>query len=565
MLIQALYQYAKANDLGASPFEKKTMGRRLVIGPKGFVRFEKVDDEILVPGGNRTSGLKPYHLHDKAEYVLGHSLEGADRAKVRYDAFWAYTRETLAAVGDKAALAAVEALIADEGWLKKIPKGEIKGCVGIALEGDTGYLVEREATVKDEWRKCREKLAPKGSQVCAITGEACEAVRLHDRIQNVNGTGGATALISFNQKTATSGADQGLNFTVSFAALNSLLETNRASFGKTMCAVFWGPSGAQAIATVVDLYAKEEARVAAWEVVRSMADSREPLHFAFFKGSKSRIAVLNYDVVTTGDVVRELLRYHADFSEAIAERDRVLRRDTPTIMPSVSGNVQSAVPNKGAAFAELTVAEAVRNILLGRKLPRKVVIGLLHALRPIDIVKNRVSALWAMRWLEYQGDQGVRRGPREKNMKSENDLNEPQIHEYVIEGNDLDAYQLGRLVALSVSLKLAALGRHVSNDGAVMALGHAARSPASYLNRCTRDFNINSQKVRGRLVQLTLEVWRLIQTDISSRTTPLSLADTGALNQGYMHQTAYNRALSNFRRAVRKAKEEKNVVADAAE
>jgi hypothetical protein len=561
MLIRALYEHAKANGLGLSPFEKKTLAHRLVLGPKGFVRFESADREVAVPIESRSASTpKPYSLHDTAEYVLGVG-KATERAHDRCEAFWERTREILVEVGDKVALLAVDAAIADKSWLKKLPKGKIEGWVGLALDGEERFIVERDPLVDHEKARFAAQSAAGGPHFCAVTGESCTAVRLHDKIKGINGTGGGTALIAFNQQTATDGLSQGLNFTLSprvmkgyTAALNQLLRTNRASFGETTCGVFWGPKDADAIARVVDLYTKNDVRAAAWDRVRSMQDCDELLHLIFFKGSRSRAAVLNYDVVPTKVVVAELLRYYGDFSEALAERDRILKRNEPSPMPSLAGNIQNAAPGTELEFADLDVAVSVRNVLLGRKLPRRVIYGLLRTLQPADVVKNKLHALWAMRWLEHQGD--VQTGPRKGVMKNEPHV-EPKIEDFVIEDNSIDTYQLGRLVALGVSLRYIALGRALTNDGALASLTRAMQCPAAFARASTRDFVVHSPKARGSLiVQLSMDVWTRIKTDLLSRTTPLTLAEVGSLHQGYMHQMAYNRAIAAHKRAMREAKKD---------
>lgn len=575
-LIHDLYEYAKANDLGTTPFKKEWIDHRLVLGSGGVVRIEEMEKTDLlqsvdVLAESRTGGTFSYALRDTPEYVLGTVDTTAARAEKRFESFWKRTEQMLAEAGDAQALMVVKAAMRDQSWKLSMPK--LKGRVGLAIEGDDRFMIERSAVVECEMEKFRVKLSAAGDAVCLVTGNACDPVLLHDRIEGVPGTGGATPLISFNQKTAADGLEQGLNFPICLdvmkrytSGLNQLLETSAAILSKNTCAVFWGPSEAAAIAAVMSLYTKWEPRAAAWAIIESMRGSTEPLHVAFFKGSKSRIAVLSYEVVKTCDVVDALLRYRDHFAAVLAEQ-RWTEGDA-AIVPSVAGSFKwrrlerTKDEGKKREFDGLTIADAVKSVLFGRRLPRQVTIEMINMLRPIDIVGRRASAIWAMSWLEFQdNDVGVTR----RTIMKKNGSEEPKVEDIVVVDNDIEAYHLGRLIAMIASLRRLALRRTPGSDKVTEALELAGSCPASYAKHFSRDFEVYSKKATGILTRITLEIWQKLKGDLVRRTVPLDQCDYGSMVQGYMNQTHFNRERSKYLRKMRKMKEKAAAEKAAAE
>lgn len=561
MLIRDLYDYAVAHGLGLVPCEEKRIQNVLVLGRRGFVRVDP-GVTVMIPIASRSAGTNPRVLHDVPEYVFGTIATSRDRASRRFDAFWARTREVLSLAGDDEALRAVAAAMADRRWIDSPAIRAIeKGWIALALDGDRSPMLARPGVVRQIRREFDSSMDAPGDAFCLVTGKSCVPVRVHDKIVTIPGTGkngraASAVLLSWNMKTAADGLEKGDNFPMSFraskgwtAALNHIAAASCARFGDHVSMVFWGPASAHAIAKVVDRFSKRDDRIAAWAVVESLRDSEEPLHVACFKGSQSRIALLDYSVVPTKVVVERILRYRDHFAELMEEFE------SEPAVPSIAGNLASILSAK-REFSDRAIMDATIGVLFDRPMPRGVIGALLHLLQPVDVVKRRRSALWAMRWLEWRDDEssGVTGPARRIIVEKKSSAEEPRIEDAVVVDNDVEAYHLGRLVALVDEIQYRSLRRRVGGNKAIVGLGRARQCPASYAAEFVRDFNVHAPNVGGTIVAITMETWQHLKGELSMRTTPLTQAEGGALTQGYMQQLSFNRRFSKYQSEVRKAK-----------
>lgn len=578
MLIENLYQYAVENGL-LLPFVDRSLAFRLNLDANGFVDLVKVDDTVAVPRtpprGNKVEG---YHLHDTPLFVFGRPDSDSDkhkkRAAVGTAAFWAFTDQILTAAGDEEALQAVQAAKADSSWIKKALKtvGDSKGFTGLAFEGT--YLLDRpkvRAYLKRQFEKSCEEAS--GPDICMVTGKSCTAVRCHEAIKGVPGTGSGAALISFHMKSVCSPSfEQGDNYPMSYtamsgytSALNTLMETSSAIIttdqkkGGT-CAVVWGPPEANAIAKVVNLFSNPEDRKAAWEVVEQLQTSTEMLHILFLKGSKGRIAILSYDLRPVAEVAKSLCRFREVFGD--------------------EASIASALDHTGSekGYQPLSVPEklaATRALLFGQQLPEQLISSLSGALNPKDVVNTERWAIKQLQWL----DLGEVLGGDPPTVhwrtlwKKERMINEkPRIENYLNEPDVLREkdwfFAVGRLINLLIVVQRQALGREVPSSYSTQ-VNLAVTNTAAWLVDFGRSLDIYEDKLnRRRYFDRTFLKMAL---DLLGKLPPIedrplrSVREAASVQRGYYAQRLFATDYFAWKKAEREAKAAKAEESVAAE
>lgn len=224
MIIQALYQryqHLSANpDSGVSPlhFSSGKVTYLLILNRDGElidvqdIRLQEGKKKrplvLIVPEQKtRSSGIKPYFLCDKAEYILGHYalMPGEqETAKKRKDALDKYnaSRELALTVLEKTNSVLVQALLkfydvwnpeavrehpALQPFMDDLDKGIDTNMI-FCVDSVTDLLHEQKE-VKEAWlRRCLELESDVEYEAqCLLTGEVTSIARLHDKIKGVRG------------------------------------------------------------------------------------------------------------------------------------------------------------------------------------------------------------------------------------------------------------------------------------------------------------------------------------------------------------------------------------------
>jgi hypothetical protein len=574
-LLHDLLDYAIQEKL-FTPFWAVSVNAKLIIGANGYVGIEPFDKgvrRISVPIVKRTGlVVRPYALYDNEEYSLGVVLD-EDRSKQRFDAYWEQTEEHVRKAGDRKALAAVRATMANWRWLKgaratveKIQsamKGESRHVMlALALE-DGELLVERPAIRKYFETTLEDSMSDEdGPDTCLTTGRKCTAVLTHDAIQGVPGAGGNFPLVSFNQATSRQGnLQQGRMFPMSTfamkgytAGLNALVANNRFNISPSACGLVWGTKAAPHIARVISL-AKQEDLQPAWAALEAFRTSDETLRVLFLKGSQARQAVLSYRTVPTKTAVETLLRFREHFRTDYAE-------------PSVLSRLRAVSPSTGKdnesrqlidGMSKVRAIEAMLNGGTGSGekpmlIPADVISRIVHALSPAHLVDDRDSAKAAqyaarcqLAWFEFVLFEKPNLPGRRSHMENE----EPRIDAYVHQkGDRLDAYNIGRAIALEEAIR----GQAHQRDYGASSMPMASINPAVWCQDHARRIRTYVEKLgrRGRkgthFTRLLDEVMIGIDVTTISRTTPFSAVEQAQLCLGYSQQQGYIKAYRRWQR-----------------
>jgi len=156
--------------------------------------------------GGRTSGVKPFFLWDKADYVFGYSPGGKpDRQREAFEAFRDLHLAQEVAIDDPAYRAlcnylrqwdpklAAEHPLLQERWDEFATANFV-----FQREADIP-LVHEKTAVKTAWKRFKESQASDTMGQCLVTGETTSLASLHASIKGVaGGQSSGAALVSFN-------------------------------------------------------------------------------------------------------------------------------------------------------------------------------------------------------------------------------------------------------------------------------------------------------------------------------------------------------------------------------
>jgi CRISPR-associated protein Csd1 len=467
MIIQSLYQ--RYLDLAADPssgvsalyfssgkisyvLELETDGRLAAFldvrdhsGKKPLPRTVTVPEQT-----SRSSGIVPFFLTDKAEYVIGYyalsskeaeTVKKSSDARRKYEAFKDLAVKVLKDVEDIAAKAVLAFL---EQWdvakvrehpllqahMSDLDKG-IDTNIAFKLRGQLALVHELE-TVKSAWIRYRQEqdsVSEYDSQ-CLITGEMDVPIaKTHGKIKGVRGAQQAGAsLVSFNFRSAESyGKDHQQSYnspvgkTAMFGyttALNHLLASprNRMLMGD-MTVVFWSGSKEAAeeveafFAGAVDPNAAapvEETSLTAQlkdAIVRIRKGDRleanmvpqgdTPFFVLGLSPNNARLAVRFFWQGNLGDMVEKLGQHAADFSLASADGWREEHPSSYRILEETR-RVGSDGKKVGDEPPARLGGELFRSILLGTAYPYSLYTSILNRVRADGIVNPlRVSIIKA--------------------------------------------------------------------------------------------------------------------------------------------------------------------------
>ena len=501
MIIQALYQryldLANDPDSGISPlyFSAGKVTYLLEIDESGElvgvrdIRNESGKKKVpltmnLPEQASRSSGVFPYFLSDKAEYILGYypnlstekeTLKKSSDALRKHEASRKLARLVLEGIDDPAAQAV---LLFYEKWnaeqvrehpllltlREELDKGIDTNMI-FRLNTQNAYIHDSPA-IKEAWIKYREQAdaTTEFEGQCLLTGENNAPIaRTHDKIKGVRGAQAAGAsLISFNFRSAESyGKDsmQSYNSPVSktamfgyTTALNHLLSSsrNRTWIGD-MTLVFW--SGKPAVAEEIEPFLaayfdptsdKGEDVELTGQLKGVLDRSREgkrldmsmiphsevPFYVLGLSPNNARAAVRFFWQGNFGDLVLRLGQHAADFAlKGYTERDD----ETPTIYRILSETMRVGSDGKkvGDGPPPSLSGQLFRAVIEGKAYPYSLFVQIINRVRADGIINPLRTAIIKAYLLRYNRD----RFEEELSVNVNPQANEP-------------AYRLGRLFAV---------------------------------------------------------------------------------------------------------------------
>ncbi|MFW6106850.1 MAG: type I-C CRISPR-associated protein Cas8c/Csd1, partial [bacterium] len=246
MILQALNRYydrarnEAENEVPPYGFSVQRISFCVVLEPDGTLydihdlrvpdgrRLKPVSLALPHPGGKRTSGIRPYFLWDKTDYVFGRNADTEAQGNKRKEdllrkAFAAFRKLHLAMQEriQSEPYAAVCRFLED--WdptqADALPYWpEMSGQNLVFLIRATSGYVHEDPEVREAWARFLESRQKGPVARCLITNELAPIARTHAPIRNVRGGGGKAdkSIVSFNEKAFESyGKDQAYNAPVS--------------------------------------------------------------------------------------------------------------------------------------------------------------------------------------------------------------------------------------------------------------------------------------------------------------------------------------------------------------
>lgn len=466
MIIQSLYeryvQLSADPDSGVCPpnYSVGKVSFVLELSPEGeltnVLDLREMNGKKLVPRqmivpeqGSRSSGIKPYFLSDKAEYMLGHyPLTGkpGEENKKMNDARrkFAASRELhwriLGSSEDETAKAIVAFFAA---WnpekvrqhprlrdvLDDLDKG-IDTNVVFRIAGQQGFAHQQRA-IRAIWEKnCEQEQPYSDTGQCLVTGTPDESIaKTHDiKIKGVRGSQAAgAALVSFNAPAFLSyDKEQSFNAPVSktaafgyATALNHLLGSERnciRNFGD-MTVVFWsGPSPAsrELETFFADFIAQEEiaaaapaedasltahlkdvmkrARAGAKLTADMLPETSTPFYILGLSPNNARLAVRFFWQGDFSTLLNKLVQHASDF--AITGK-KSSEPDHPTLTRIVRETMRAGSDGKkvGEEPPASLKGDMFRAVIQGTAYPYSLFVSIINRIRADGIVSRLRAAI----------------------------------------------------------------------------------------------------------------------------------------------------------------------------
>ena len=241
MILDSLVQYYRAlvssGDTSVSPFgyttEKISLALEIdeegnLIGLLPQIGVDSRGKPVnyvsyCVPShGTRTSGIKPFFLVDKTDYLLGISINKKTGeltlSEDRFEASKEFHRNILSGAKGMMAQAILNffAKWNPKAWKENETLGGnirnlmIAGFSSFVLDGEWSF---RDEEVRTHWSNYSSGMSDGKSGICLITGERTSVIELHRGIKSVSGgQSSGTFLVSFNCDSFSSyGKSQGAN------------------------------------------------------------------------------------------------------------------------------------------------------------------------------------------------------------------------------------------------------------------------------------------------------------------------------------------------------------------
>jgi CRISPR-associated protein Csd1 len=535
---------------------------------------------MLVPLGERTSGIEPRFLWDNSSYVLGVS----ERSKRRANEHEQFVNRQIDIIGTStdAGLRAIVLFLRKwkhvEFDVRDLNREAIDTNLVFHLDGDRTFVHERPAA-KELWRAHLAQQVAGKEMTCLITGENAPVALTHPKIRNLGGPQADTYIVSFNQEAFTSyGKSQNENAPVSeraaFAyttALNHLLTPyrvddkgrpqyrNRVQIADA-ATVFWAESHAPAEEELVsalfapppddhadgdnlaaeprfDAGAAAKVRdilnqIAKGRPLRDVApELREGTRF-FVLGlapNAARIAVRFWHQDTLGNLTRRFGEHYRDLAIEPSPW-----RTPPAIWRLLH---ETAVQRKTDNIPPHLAGEVMRAILTGGRYPRSLLANVVMRMRSDrderDPRTNRV------RWRAVNGLRAaickacLNRDARLTGRKEGIPVS--------LDKSDLNpGYRLGRLFAVLEAAQVAALG-NINATIRDRYYGAAAATPTSVFPLLMKNYKNHLKNVRTRKGErlgnwYEKRVGEIVDGLDGVFPRSLSLEDQGRFAIGYYHE-----------------------------
>ncbi len=536
------------------------------VNEKGKVDKKK---HIVPKQEKRTSGIKPYFLCDKAEYLFGSALSMREACRDGTKSLW---REVLANTAIESpeihALHAFLNLVSeqlaeqlqcliDEDLRKMLSNGGL--CV--LKYAATGNFFHRDLHMQHAWESYYRKSSGNSEDshklMCLITGEPTpvqQIARLHPNIKNVVGaqTAGA-AIVSFNIDSFCSyGRDQSYNAPTSQKAADAygyvlnrfLADPNHRVRMNDTTVVFWAESGSSdeqdLLSSFLQDFQGDETSYPDEESVRvrvksAMTRIRQGQQFSDTFGdldsstkfyvlglspNAARLSVRFWYTGTLGEIGEKVWQHYKDLSIIGLDRSPTIREllreiavghDWGNIPPNMEGQMLRSIL-LGLPYSRAVFAQLMNRIRAESDDPKK-------GLYKIGSVRAAMIKAYLLR--QYRG--------------SKNSL-EGEITVALNEQSTSVPYNLGRLFACLEKTQVSALGQGINATIRDRFWGAASTTPANVFPRLLRltQHHIAKDEEWGRSNdQRIQEVMNALPQQFPRR---LTLEEQGMFALGYYHQ-----------------------------
>lgn len=514
---------------------------------------------MLVPLGERTSGIRPRFLWDNSSYLLGISAK-SKRTREEHVKFVDLQDQIINGHNDPG-LRSVSAFL--RNWssadfeIRNLNREAVDTNLVFHLDGDRMFIHERPAA-KELWLAQLARRSPGRKMVCLVTGKSASVALTHSKIRNLRGPQAETAITSFNQDAfASYGKEQNENAPVSeeaafgyTTALNHLLRPgspNRVQIADAST-VFWAESRAPAEeALVAALFAPpaDDADASRDTTSAPRFDAGEAARIRnvlsqIVKGRPLRAAAPElrddtrfYVLGLAPNAARISIRFwHVDslgnLAARFAEHYRDLWIEPPSwrTAPAVWRLLyETAVQRKAENIPPNLGGEVMRAILTGNRYPRSLLAAVIVRMRAEGVV-NGLRAAICKACLARDFRKGIEKEDVPMGLDRSN-LN--------------PGYRLGRLFAVLESVQRAALGREINATIRDKYYGAASATPASIFPLLIANANHHLSRVRkdqkgGLAFSFERDIGDILSAFGDSLPRSLRIEDQGRFAIGYYHQ-----------------------------
>lgn len=587
MILQALHRYYQVllerdgENMPREEYSSADVSFEVHVDDKGNVAaiIAYVDEKgkigkeqhIVPKQDKRTSGIKPYFLCDKAEYLFGSALSLREACRDASKSLW---RDVLAcATSESPEIQALQSFLDLSSeqlaqQLHQLIDEELenalsKGGLCILKYAPTGKFLHKDLQIQRAWETyCKNMSAAskdEKKQMCLITGEETpisQIARLHPNIKNVVGAqSSGAALVSFNIDSFRSyGRDQSYNAPTSQKAADAygyvlnkfLADPDHKVRMNDTTVVFWTES---ATSHEQDLLAclfqdfQEQAHEASSdeESIRTRIKSavlriRQGQHFSdtfpdldtstqFYvlglSPNAARLSVRFWYTGTLGELGEKVWQHFQDLSINGLERSPTIREllreiavghDWANIPPNMEGQMLRSIL-MGLPYSRAVFAQLMNRIRSESDDPRKGLfkIGAVRA----GMIKAYLTRLY--------------RANHNKKLEDE-------ITMSLNEQSTSVPYHLGRLFAVLEKTQLSALGQGINATIRDRFWGSASATPGNVFPRLLSlsQHHIAKDEEWGRSNDLKIqEVMNALPEQFPKR---LTLEEQGMFALGYYHQ-----------------------------
>lgn len=584
MILQALYRYYQVlqdnhdESLPTDEYSSVGVSFEIHLDDKGHLNAivpyvnekGKIDKRLqIVPKQEkRTSGIKPYFLCDKAEYLLGAAISMREKCRqemvvlwdevLRYTEFESLEIQALRAFLDLSLEQLTEEVTAlSDGDLLKSLQG---GGLCVLKYAPTGDFFHRSSLIKQSWEKyCALandlQSTSEDQMTCLVSGERMpmsDIARLHPNIKNVVGAqSSGAALVSFNVESFCSyGHEQSYNAPTSQKAADAygyvlnkfLAERNHHVRMNDTTLLFWAETSVvkeqEWLASLFQDFSEKDvpnedsirsrvkSAVMRIQQGQSFRDTFQDLnsdatfYLLGLSPNAARLSVRFWYRGTLGQIGEQVWKHYSDLSIIGLERS-----------PSVKELLREiAVGHEWANIPPNMEGQMLRSILQGLPYSRAIFAQLMNRIRSeaddpkkglYKIGTVRAAMIKAYLIRHFRAVQN----PIEGEITMTLNRNMPSV-----------AYHLGRLFACLEKTQVSALGQGINATIRDRFWGAASATPANVFPRLLSlaQHHIAKDEDWGRSNdQKIQEVMNDLPTVFPKR---LSLEEQGMFALGYYHQ-----------------------------